>query len=479
MLHPIKVTPRKRIRDRIPTGAMRLADVYRRFLDERAPLGFRAYDGSAAGPPGAPVTVVVRDPAALRYAATAPGELGLARAYVTGAIEVEGDLHEALVTLATNRRPEAGFRELLRALVGLRVGPRHRPPVPEEEMPASWRRGLARHTRRRDASVIAHHYDVSNRFYEMVLGPSMAYSCAVFTRPDATLEQAQAEKFDLVCRKLDLQPGQRLLDVGAGWGGMVRHAAEHYGVRALGVTLSREQAAWATESIAEAGLAARAEVRLLDYRDLSETGFDAISSIGAMEHFGTAEPASHFASMSSRLKPGGRMLNHCITRRTSRQRTRPGPFIERYVFPDGELQGVGVVITAMHDNGFEIRHEENLREHYAKTLREWGANLERNWTRAVAEVGERRARVWRLYMALSRVGFEQNRVQIHQMLGVVPDASGNARMPLRPDFRARTEHGLDHVLGDGSDRVDAVAALDDVDDHLVQPAGQHQRAVEP
>jgi len=315
-----------------------------------------------------------------------------------------------------------------------------RPPIPPEEARAPWRRGLVRHSRGRDAQAVSHHYDVSNPFYELLLGSSMAYSCAVFSRPSATLAEAQREKFDLICRKLDLKPGERLLDVGAGWGGLVRHAAQHFGVRALGVTLSREQAEWAQRAIFEAGLRQRAEVRFLDYRDVSETGFDAISSVGAMEHIGSSELGSHFQAMTTGLRSEGRMLNHTITRSSNRQRHRTGPFVDRYVFPDGELQGLGMVIGAMHDHGLEVRHEENLREHYAMTLREWSANLERHWPRALTEVGERRARIWRLYMAISRVGFDLNRIQIHQILGVRLTSDGQSGMPPRPSWeRSRSQ----------------------------------------
>jgi cyclopropane-fatty-acyl-phospholipid synthase len=263
----------------------------------------------------------------------------------------------------------------------------------------------------------------------------MAYSCGVFATPDTSLDDAQAEKFDLVCRKLDLRSGQWLLDVGAGWGGLVRHAATHYGVQAVGVTLSRRQVEWGRRANAEAGLARSIQMYVLDYRDLPDRTFDAICSIGAMEHFGSAELGRYFESMAGHLRPGGRMLNHCITRPSNRERQRAGAFIDRYVFPDGELQGPGTVIAAMHDHGLEVRHAENLREHYALTLREWGANLERHWPQAVAEVGERRARIWRLYMALCRVGFELGRVQIHQMLGVRVDEQGRSNMPLRPNWQ--------------------------------------------
>ena len=400
-------------------------------FDGDVPVGFRAYDGSVSDRSGAVGVVEIRTPRAVRYLATAPGELGLARAYVMGDLEIRGDLHATLHALVAHSRGEIPWRELAR---GVRRWMLRRPPIPPEEARAPWRRGLVRHSRARDAQAISHHYDVSNRFYEILLGSSMAYSCAVFSAPSATLAEAQREKFDLICRKLDLKPGERLLDVGAGWGGLVRHAAEHYGVRALGVTLSREQAEWAQRAIFEAGLQRRAEVRFLDYRDVSETGFDAISSVGAMEHIGSSELGSHFQAMAAGLRAEGRMLNHTITRSSNRQRHRTGPFVDRYVFPDGELQGLGTVIGAMHDHGLEVRHEENLREHYAMTLREWGANLERNWPRVLTEVGEHRARVWRLYMAISRVGFDLNRIQIHQILGVRLTSDGRSGMPPRPSW---------------------------------------------
>jgi cyclopropane-fatty-acyl-phospholipid synthase len=420
---------------------IRLAEIFTTFVDDDAPVSFRGYDGSTAGPRDPIATVEVRSPDALRFIATAPGELGVARAYVTGAMEVHGDLHATLRALHEHRRRDVAPSMLLRLLRGIDPRVLRCPPLPGEEAPPGWRRGLRRHTKRRDAAAITHHYDVSNRFYELVLGPSMAYSCAVFATPDTPLDDAQTEKFDLVCRKLDLRPGQILLDVGAGWGGLVRHAAAHYGVQAIGVTLSQAQVEWAQAANAQAGLARSVQMFRLDYRDLPDRAFDAICSIGAMEHFGSSELERYFASMAGHLRPGGRMLNHCITRPTNRERHRTGAFIDRYVFPDGELQGPGTVVAAMHDHGLEIRHDENLREHYALTLREWGANLERDWHRAVAEVGERRARVWRLYMAFSRVGFEFNRIQIHQTLGVRLDSRGQSYMPLRPTWEQGEHHG--------------------------------------
>ncbi len=391
-----------------------------------------AFDGSRAGPPDAPVRIEVRSPRALSYLATSPpGDLGLGRAYVTGDLEVVGDLYAALASLADADLgvPWRERLDILRAFGGLRL--LRPPPRPAQEVRLHGRR----HSRARDRAAIAHHYDVSNRFYEWVLGPSMAYTCAVYLSEDATLEQAQFEKHDLVARKLHLSPGQRLLDVGCGWGGMVMHAARHYGVRALGVTLSRRQAEWAQKAIAEAGLTDLAEVRHLDYRDVDESGFDAISSIGLTEHIGRAQLPAYFRSLLERVRPGGRLLNHCITRPNNLEpAVRKRHFINRFVFPDGELHGVGHIASVMHDNGFEVRHEENLREHYALTLAAWSANLDAHWDEAVAEVGLARARVWKLYLAGSRLGFERNTVQLHQVLGVKLDSRGGSHMPLRPDW---------------------------------------------
>jgi len=417
---------------------MALAEVFERIAGPDAPVAFRAYDGSRAGPEDSPVTITVKSPVAVSYLAQAPGALGLARAYVSGHLDVDGDMYTALSRMANAQRVELGLAEkvgLLRSLGGPRLLiPRVPPPSQEVRVNRRWLAGH-RHSRGRDASAISHHYDVSNTFYEWVLGPSMAYTCACYPSEDATLEQAQATKFDLVARKLALKPGMRLLDVGCGWGGMVMHAAREYGVRALGVTLSREQASWAQAAIKERGLADLAEVRHLDYREVTETGFDAVSSIGLSEHIGKAQLPGYFALLYGKLVAGGRLLNHCITRPDN---TGPshvsGGFIYRYVFPDGELEGPGYLMSLMHDAGFEVRHEENLREHYAMTLADWCQNLDAHWDEAVAEVGEGTARVWRLYMAGSRLGFEQNVVQLHQMLGVRLAADGSAGLPLRPDW---------------------------------------------
>jgi cyclopropane-fatty-acyl-phospholipid synthase len=417
-----------------------LAEMFESLLARPVPVRFTAYDGSSTGPEDAAVTLELKNERGLAYLVTAPGDLGMGRAYVAGDLVVHGvhpgDPYEVMVLLLRTlrfRRPTPAEAMTIMRSIGLShlVPPA---PPPQEHLPR-WRRlmeGL-RHSPERDGKVIQHHYDVSNRFYELVLGPSMTYTCALFPTGNETLEEAQHAKYDLVARKLDLKPGQRLLDVGCGWGGMVRHAAREYGVKGLGVTLSREQADWATLKNKEEGLDHLVEVRHMDYREVPETGFDAISSIGLTEHIGVANYASYFRLLRDKLVPGGRLLNHCITRPTNKP-TATGAFIDRYVFPDGELTGSGRIITEAQDAGLEVWHEENLRIHYAKTLAGWGANLEKHWDECVAEVGEGTARVWGLYMAGSRMHFERNEIQLHHVLATRTDENGVSGFPLRPDW---------------------------------------------
>ena len=399
------------------------------------PVRVTAYDGSKTGPDSAPRTFHIANQRAVAYLATAPGDLGMARAYTTGDLVVEGvhpgNPYEALVDLERVhfRRPDP---RLLLDLARI-VGPRNLtpPPPPPQEAVPRWRRAAEglRHSYRRDSEAIRHHYDVSNHFYEQVLGPSMTYTCAVFPDHDTGLDEAQEEKYRLVFEKLALRPGDRLLDIGCGWGGMVRYAARR-GVRALGVTLSGEQAAWAQVAIAREGLGELAAVRHEDYRHVAETGFDAISSIGITEHIGVRNYPTYFDWMLHHVKPGGLVLNHCITRPENRAKS-VGPFIDRYIFPDGELTGSGRIITTMQDNGFEVLHSENLREHYALTLAAWGENLVEHWASCVADVGEGTAKVWGLYLAGSRRGFERNSVQLHQVLAARPVPSRLPQVPLR------------------------------------------------
>ncbi|MBS4727787.1 class I SAM-dependent methyltransferase [Mycobacterium sp. SM1] len=424
---------------RTTAGKLSLAEILALFTrGGPQPLKLAAYDGSSTGPDDAVLGLDLRSPRGLTYLVTAPGELGLARAYIAGDLDPRGvhpgDPYELLKTLAERLEFKRPSPRVLAAVIRS-VGFEHLVPIappPQEALPR-WRRiaeGL-RHSKTRDAEAIHHHYDVSNAFYEMVLGPSMTYTCAVYPHPDATLEEAQENKHRLIFEKLRLKPGNRLLDVGCGWGGMVRYAARR-GVRATGATLSAEQAAWAQKAICDEGLSELAEVRHCDYRDVPETGFDAVSSIGLTEHIGVKNYPSYFGFLKRKLRPGGLLLNHCITRPDNRSAFRAGSFTDRYVFPDGELTGAGRIITEIQEAGFEVLHEENFRHHYAMTLRDWCHNLVRNWDEAVAEVGLPTAKVWGLYMAASRVGFERNTIQLHHVLASNVDKRGYDELPLRP-----------------------------------------------
>ena len=488
--------------------APRLKSLAEQVLGAPLPIRLRAWDGSEAGPPDAPV-LVVRHRRALRRVLWKPGELGLARAWVAGELDVQGDLYEALDRMAgliwergergghgehdtpderaahparagrlvhpegvgpighrpTGPRPPAApataptppapaapsaarsaarsVRAALRAVRDPAVrsavagfaalaGPLPPPPPPREEM-RGHRRGHL-HTRRSDKKAISHHYDVGNDFYELVLGPSMVYSCAYWPPDGAgTLEDAQRDKLDLVCRKLDLRPGGRLLDVGCGWGSMAIHAAREHGVRVVGITLSREQAAYARKRVADEGLTDRVEIRVQDYRDVADGPYDAISSIGMAEHVGAARYLEYARNLYALLKPGGRLLNHQIARRPLADESayRVDEFIDAYVFPDGELAPVGTTVGLLERAGFEVRDLESIREHYALTLRRWVANLEAGWRAAVRLTSPGRARVWRLYMAASALSFERNRIGVNQVLAVKTPASGLSGLPLR------------------------------------------------
>jgi len=431
------------INEEAPERKLTLAEVLEIFASGQHPLKFTAYDGSTAGPPDATLGLDLKTPRGTTYLATAPGDLGLARAYVSGNLDMlgvhPGDPYELLRALANKmdfRRPPARVLAHVVRSIGLeRLKPIS--PPPQEALPR-WRRIVEgmRHSKTRDADAIHHHYDVSNTFYEWVLGPSMTYTCACYTDPGQSLEDAQDNKYRLVFEKLRLQPGDRLLDVGCGWGGMVRYAARH-GVKAVGVTLSKEQALWGQKAIADEGLTDLAEIRHGDYRDVRESGFDAVSSIGLTEHIGVHNYPSYFRFLQSKLRTGGLLLNHCITRPDNRAGASAGGFIDRYVFPDGELTGSGRIITDAQDVGLEVVHEENLRHHYALTLRDWCRNLVEHWDEAVAEVGLGTAKVWGLYMAGSRLGFETNVVQLHQVLAVkLDDRGGDGGLPLRPWWSA-------------------------------------------
>jgi cyclopropane-fatty-acyl-phospholipid synthase len=385
------------------------------------PVTLRFWDGSVlAG--GQPV-VEVRDPVAIAHVLYAPGQMGLARAWVSGALDVPdvGDL-EAILRLRSFKA-DLGPRDIARLFAAaVRIagpGILKKPPVPSIEAPRRGRRGL--HSLSRDKAVIRHHYDVSNRFYELILGPSMVYSCAYFAGPGESLDVAQERKLDLICRKLRLAPGERLLDIGCGWGSLLIHAAQRYGVHGVGVTLSVEQAAYARERVRALGLENRIEIRIQDYRELTEGPFDKIASVGMYEHVGRGELDRYATHVHALLAPGGLFLNHGIARLHSEVPSE-NTFIYRYVFPDGELSPVTEVMASMQRTGLEVRDVESLREHYPLTLRAWVANLVARREEAVAEVGEERERVWRMYMLGSALGFEDGDVTIYQVLTTKPGA---------------------------------------------------------
>jgi cyclopropane-fatty-acyl-phospholipid synthase len=398
------------------------------------PVRFECWDGSVIGPDDPPATLKLRSPDALRRMLWAPDELGLGRAYVAGELDLEGDIVDGLGALEI--APPRGvrrariLREAVRVASALNLVGRP-PSPPHEEAHVHGRR----HSIQRDAQAISHHYDVGNDFYEVVLGRSMTYSCARWGHHTTDLTAAQAAKHDLVCRKLGLanRTGQRLLDVGCGWGSMAIHAARNYDARVVGITISEQQHTAALARVRDAGVEDRVEIRLQDYRTLGAERFDAISSIGMFEHVGAPRMAQYFTTLRSLLGPGGRLLNHAISR-VGGSRLGRRTFVGRYVFPDGELIDIAAVVDAAERAGFEVRDVESLREHYARTLRAWIENLERDWVRAVAAASEGRARVWRAYMAGSALGFDAGRISVHQTLAVVPAADGASAMPLRRDW---------------------------------------------
>ena len=397
-------------------------------IDRRAPgardFGLRFWDGSEVPPPPTAddeLTLVVRDPVALAYALRQPNELGFGRAWVTGALDVDGDLERGLALrdrFGGLRLSAADRLAALRAVARLGAVRLRGPAVPASEAPVG--RGR-RHSLDRDRVAVRHHYDVSNAFYRMVLGPTMVYSCAYFTSPDNTLEEAQTRKLETICRKLRLRAGDRLLDIGCGWGALVLHAAREHGARAVGVTLSEPQAELARERIRDAGLSDRCEIRVADYREVDDGPYDKVSSVGMYEHVGRAQLGEYVGRVTRLLRKGGLFLNHGIVRAQPRLWDKHS-FIARYVFPDGELHPVGAVVDAMKGAGLEIRDDEALREHYALTLRRWVANLAANREAAIAEAGTERERVWRLYMTGSAVAFEAGDISVHQVLAAKPGA---------------------------------------------------------
>lgn len=419
---------------RVVRAARVLAPAFRALGEDRD-FAVRFWDGRsirAAGDRPPRFTLVIAKPGALRRMLLPPSDLALGEAFVRGDFDVEGDifaavdLGERLAALPLTARQWA---QIAFGALTLDAG---RPVAEPGE--ASRRRARlsgARHSPQRDREAIRYHYDVGNDFYALWLDRRMVYSCAYFQDPQATLDEAQLAKLDLVLDKLRIEPGHRLLDIGCGWGGLVQRAAERFGIEAVGITLSEPQAALARERIAAAGLGDRCRVELLDYRDApSRLGrFDRIASVGMAEHVGEPRLGTYFDAAWRCLAPGGLFLNHAITAQPARTPSvglpiagpfaplfRTRSFIDAYVFPDGELVALGAMLAAAEQAGFAVRHVESLRPHYALTLRHWVGRLEDHWAEAVAAAGPAVARTWRIYMAGAARGFEASRLDIHQSL---------------------------------------------------------------
>ncbi len=421
------------------TTAQRLAEMAGTVLGGPLPVGIRAWDGSQAGPADAPI-LVVSNRRALRRLLYAPGELGLAEAYISGDLDVDGDLADGLSRVWAAyrsgglRRPRpAEYPGLIAGAVRLGIVGR-RPAAPG----AAARLRGRRHTRDRDRAAIAHHYDLSNEFYELLLDDTMAYSCAYFAeepagRPDeAALAAAQRAKLDLICRKLGLGPGKRHLDIGCGWGSLLCHAAEHYGTESTGVTLSRAQYEFVSKRIADAGMGDRATVRLADYRELQGsladmTAYDAVSTIEMGEHVGDLEYPAFAQILHDVLRPGGRALVQQMSR--SETAAGGGAFIETYIAPDMHMKPVATTVGLIAGGGLEIRDVHALREHYLWTSLAWQRTLEERWDEVVAMIGAVGARVWRLYLAGGGLAFAENRMGVDQILAVRPAATGAAGLP--------------------------------------------------
>jgi cyclopropane-fatty-acyl-phospholipid synthase len=377
------------------------------------PFTIELWDGSRIpSTNGGGPTFRARSKDALAYAVAAPGQLGLGRAYVAGEIEV--DDMDAVIGLLNDWEPPpvgAAAKARLIAAALRAAGVRRPPPAPKAEIHLRGRK----HSSERDREAVRHHYDVGNEFFALFLDESMTYSCAIFSRGAKTLGEAQETKLDLVCTKLALQEGERVLDVGCGWGSFVMHAASRYGVEAVGITLSEPQAKLARQRVADAGLTDRIEIRVQDYRELAGESFDAVASIGMVEHVGEAQIDTYAEQLAAMLKPGGRLLNHGISR-LRHGSVEGGPFSERYVFPDGETLHVSRVILALERTGFIVRHVEEFGADYAETLRHWIANLDENPERAEQIAGPERLRVWRLYLRAARNGFEIDFTSVYQVL---------------------------------------------------------------
>ncbi len=381
---------------------------------QRRPFSLEFWDGTTvrATEPGAP-TFSFRSPRALAHVLLAPGELGLGRAYVAGLLEVD-DLDAAIAIVDSFEPPPLSLGQQARlALAVMRACGVVRPPRPPR---TELRLRGARHTISRDRAAVRHHYDVGNDFFALFLDRSMTYSCAYWQGGATTLEEAQEAKLDLVCRKLALQEGERVLDVGCGWGSFAIHAASRYRVRVVGVTISGAQAELARRRVVDAGVGDLVEIREADYREVADGPFDAISSIGMVEHVGEERIDLYAQRLAGLLKPGGRLLNHGIAKLQDFDTKDEGPFSERFVFPDGVPLPLSRVELALERAGLVTRHVEGLPNDYALTLTEWLSRFESRLDEAVALGGSERVRIWRLYLRAARQGFQTGWASVYQVL---------------------------------------------------------------
>jgi cyclopropane-fatty-acyl-phospholipid synthase len=418
-----------------PTGvAPRLAEALRPFVGGDLPVRLTAWDGSVAGPEGAP-SVLLNSPDVIRRLLWHPGELGAAQAYVTGEVDVEGDLDAALTHVwdVVRRRGLSGVRPTPATVAALLRAARD---VGGLGLPASPPRTQARirgrlHSLARDRSSISHHYDLSNEFYALILDPQMAYSSGFYERPGMTLEEAQTAKLDLVCRKIGLEAGSRLLDVGCGWGSLSLHAAEHFGARVTGVTIAAEQKRFIDARIAERGLGDRVEIRLQDYRDVDSASsgrpYDAVASIEMGEHVGQANYPTYVEVLRRNVKPRGRVLVQQMSRRG--RHPGGGPFIESFIAPDMHMRPVGETVELIEAGGLEVRDVHMMREHYVATVADWVQRFDANTDRLRELVGEEALRVWRLYLVGGAMAFRDGRMGVDQILAVRPDDAGHSGMP--------------------------------------------------
>jgi cyclopropane-fatty-acyl-phospholipid synthase len=413
--------------------AERLSSFVTPMFGGELPIALRGWDGSQVGPADTPV-LIVRSRKALRRLMWDPSELGFAQAYITGELDVEGDIADGFRRVWRQaRRHQLGGASLTtrdrgRALIAAArlgvIGPRPATPDTQAVLTGTL------HSKNRDQAAIAHHYDLSNEFYALILDANMAYSSAYFETPDQPIEAAQTAKLELICRKLGLEPGMRLLDVGCGWGSLILYAAEHYGVHATGVTLSNQQREFVAKRIAERGLSDQVEVRLQDYRDVNDPLFDAVSSIEMGEHVGQDQYPVYAATLFRQLRPGGRLLLQQMSRRGDAA-PGGGAFIENYIAPDMHMRPLPETLGFLVDAGFEVRDVESIREHYVWTVEAWIETFESHWGDVVAMVGEETARVWRLYLVGGALSFEEGRMGVDQILSVRASADGTSGMPVR------------------------------------------------